>query len=343
MASLRLCTLLGLLLFAASALAADATALYHQGYDRFTVADFGGAATYFEQVLAQEPGHRAARNRLAECYLQLGRAEDARTVAAGVSPETLSSGGGAIAPGTEAPSSALVDESRRAVEEARREADEAREDAASARREAQEAREAARDEEARSDRAARDDARRAERAARDDERRAKEEAEKAVRQAAQTPEERARRRNPRAFDRGEFSVVLGGPAGGLGAKIAVRPHWIVALGGGVGVIPGLGGTLPRSVLTVSADVEVLPLPWRLTPVIGVGVGAVLGPAAWRLDTAVRAVGGGKAQRAVPYAILAVRYDARKCLSLQVGAILLPGSHPQTPVVPVPTLRFGLRF
>lgn len=330
MASLRLCTLLGLLLFAASALAADATALYHQGYDRFTVADFGGAATYFEQVLAQEPGHRAAKNRLAECYLQLGRAEDARR-------------GGAVAPGTEAPSSALVDESRRAVEEARREADEAREDAASARREAQEAREAARDEEARSDRAAREDARRAERAAGDDERRAKEEAEKAVRQAAQTPEERAQRRNPRALGRGEFSVVLGGPAGGLGAKIAVRPHWIVALGGGVGVIPGLGGTLPRSVLTVSADLEVLPLPWRLTPVIGVGVGAVLGPAAWRLDTGVRTVGGGKAQRAVPYAILAVRYDARKCLSLQVGAILLPGSHPQTPIVPIPTLRFGLRF
>lgn len=68
-------------------LAQPSSTLYTTGYELFADGLFGTAALYFEELLRRKPDHPSARNYLVECYLAVGRDEDAAAVRDGAVPQ----------------------------------------------------------------------------------------------------------------------------------------------------------------------------------------------------------------------------------------------------------------
>lgn len=67
-------------------LARPSSTLYAEGYEQFSEGQFAVAAIYFEEVLRRKPDHPSARNYLVECFVAVGRDEDAAAVREGALP-----------------------------------------------------------------------------------------------------------------------------------------------------------------------------------------------------------------------------------------------------------------
>ena len=167
--------------------------------------------------------------------------------------------------------------------------------------------------------------------------------EHAVRAAARAAREaKKERRNPRRGEHFGIGLGLGGPAATVGLFAEVRPGWL-----GSGVF-GIGSFLVarddriQAAAAVSAELQLSPVPWRLTPLLGVGVVGFAGPGASAIDAALASPGTGRSNvRVVPYGLLGARYDFRKTLWLSVCVRLAPS--PSLVVMPIPGARLGLRF
>lgn len=307
---------------------AEVARMYREGYDRYLQGDLPGAAAWFEQVLRSEPDHKAARNRLAEVYLSLGRADDARKVIGGGSgldpatdpqpptpavaqgpaapapaPSPVGTPGGSVAPLAPAAPPAPTERMESTPPPAASQPSVAPPPADPPARVA-----------------------------------VAEDEPKPPKRAPLSPEERAKRRNPRASSRLGAGVGLIGGVGAVGLWFEARPAWpiAVAVAGGLLPVGGMHGVF-------SAQVTFLPAPYRLTPVLGLGAGVLLGPSAWLLDPFVAAAARGARARATLWPVVGLRLDLGPRFTATVAADLLPGRHATLPIVPVPSVRAGVRF
>lgn len=308
---------------AAAQPATEVVRLYREGYDRYLQGDLPGAAAWFEQVLRADPNHKAARNRLAEVYLALGRADDARRVAGG---------GSGLAAATDPPMAPSPSPSSAVPS-----ATSAPTSAAEAPAPPEPAAEAAPPVPAPS----------AAKAAQAPPAPAAEPVEPAhaeVRSATRaknqplSEDEKRRRRNPRAQNRFGVGVAALGGVGGVGAFVELRPAWPIAVQLAGGVLPVAGVNV-----VFSAQAQWLIAPYRLTPVLGVGAGVALGEAVWLLDPFVAASARGARARATLWPTVGLRLDLGPRFTATVAADLLPGRQERLPIVPVPSLRIGTRF
>lgn len=161
--------------------------------------------------------------------------------------------------------------------------------------------------------------------------------------ARKGPEAKKRRMNPRAFRRGSAGVGFVGPAVGLGAWVEFRPTWLVAINGGVGGLilvrdgaaGGLGG--------FHVEATLAPIPFRLTPTVGVGLSGLFGDQVWRTDPWFAHLVQRRSFKLLPYFSLGARYDAKRGVQLEFGVSLVPSTVPGLPLIPVPGVRLGFHF
>ena len=155
-------------------------------------------------------------------------------------------------------------------------------------------------------------------------------------------EQRKERRNPRRGDRIGMGIGAGGAAVSVGAFGELRPGWFASGVVGVGGFLVKRGDGVRGAVAVSGELQLSPVPWRLTPLLGVGVVGLFGPGASAIDDVLYSppMSRGNA-RLVPYALLGARYDFRRALWFSLAVRLAPS--PATTVMPIPGARLGLRF
>jgi len=170
-------------------------------------------------------------------------------------------------------------------------------------------------------------------------------AEVAVAKPPETPEARKARLNPRGSHRGGFGITLLGPGVGLGIFAELRPHWAVAINGGIGVLVLKSASGSRSGLAgLWLEATAMPIPFRLTPTIGVGITSLAGTAVWRFDSMASPIASRGQLRLVGYWHLGLRYDSRKGFYLAAGVGFIPtGRGPGQAFAPWPGFKFGLRF
>ncbi|HCP45286.1 MAG TPA: hypothetical protein DIU15_04560, partial [Deltaproteobacteria bacterium] len=150
-------------------------------------------------------------------------------------------------------------------------------------------------------------------------------------------------KNPRSDRRRGVGLGLFGPAVGVSAWVQWLPHWAFGLlGGGGGVLPTVASS-NAGLGAFFVEAHLLPVPWRLSPLLGVGTTMILGGLAWQADAIGGVVAAAEGFRLVVYGLAGVRFDARNGLMLSAGLGLLPTGDPQLPLVPLPSLRAGLRF
>ncbi len=167
-------------------------------------------------------------------------------------------------------------------------------------------------------------------------------------EAPETPESKKARgdkRNPRRTSRGGAGLTLLGPGVGLGLYAEFRPHWAVALDGGLGFVLIKSDSGTRSGMAgVWAEASLMPVPFRLTPTIGVGITTLAGGAAWRLDSFAQALAGRNRLRLVGYWHLGLRYDSARGFHVAAGVGFVPtGREPGKAFAPWPGFKFGMRF
>jgi hypothetical protein len=158
-----------------------------------------------------------------------------------------------------------------------------------------------------------------------------------------TEEEKAHRRNPRTRGFGSIAFQLFGPSIGPGFAAEFRPHWLFSIGGGaggIGIITNSGNT---GLGAVFLEGTIRPIPFRLTPTIGVGVTMAAGQDAWRLDSFSRSLAGSGRVRFVPWFSFGLRYDAPNKLFLSTAVALIPTGNASQPLLPFPGFRVGARF
>ncbi len=149
--------------------------------------------------------------------------------------------------------------------------------------------------------------------------------------------------NPRIEGKGGVGLGILGPAVGLSAFAQYRPHWLLTLIGGIG---GLGLYTSEGGDGMGAffgEAQLLPIPWRLTPVIGVGFSAFAGPLAWQLDTLHVASLAAPGLRLFAYGILGLRYDSPSNYFISGGVGFMPTGEWPSFLVPFPGFRAGVRF
>ena len=149
-------------------------------------------------------------------------------------------------------------------------------------------------------------------------------------------------RNPRRASHLAAGLGIGGAAATVGVFAELRPTWL-----GSGVF-GFGGFLVQqdgdllAALALSGEVQLSPVPWRLTPLVGAGLLGFVGSGAHVLDNALWSLPTSReALRVVPYALVGLRYDFKKRVWFSLSARLAPS--PVLGVMPMPGLRLGLRF
>ena len=159
---------------------------------------------------------------------------------------------------------------------------------------------------------------------------------------AEPTEDEPSSRNPRGDRKFSFGLGLGGPSVGLGAWAELRPFWGLAISGGAGVLVVGEDAQAAGIAAVGMGVDLLPVPYRLTPVLGVGLSAVFGDAVWRLDPVTKPLASGADVRLLPHINVGLRLDVDR-LQLQAGIWLLPTGNAKLPILPFPGLRLGLHF
>jgi len=154
--------------------------------------------------------------------------------------------------------------------------------------------------------------------------------------------------NPRSDDKGSLALGIVGPTLGLGVAVQARPHWAVSIGGGAGGLVVLQGGEESGVFAVYGEAQVLPVPWRLTPVFGVGVSVLVGSFVSQIDArGVNGAGQGLG-RVLPYLVMGVRYDAPFGLWASGGigivpSIVISDGEAVPAAVPIPGFRLGVNL
>ncbi len=161
--------------------------------------------------------------------------------------------------------------------------------------------------------------------------------------APKDPEVKKKRMNPRAFRRGSAGIGIVGPSVGLGAWVELRPTWLVAINGGVGGLVIVKDGVGRGLGGFHVEATLAPIPFRLSPTIGVGLSGLFGDQVWRTDPWFAHLVQGNDFKLTPYFNLGVRYDAKRGVQLEVGVYLVPSLVPGLPLVPVPGGRLGFHF
>jgi hypothetical protein len=149
-------------------------------------------------------------------------------------------------------------------------------------------------------------------------------------------------RNPRADRRFSAGLGIGGPDVGFGVWAEYRPHWLVGIGAAVGGLVLVEGDRATGVGSVALGADLLPIPFVVTPVVGVGLAAVFGDALWRVDAMTKPLATGTDFRLLPYLSLGARADLGR-LQLQGGVWLVPTGDRTRPFLPVPGARVGVLF
>lgn len=151
-----------------------------------------------------------------------------------------------------------------------------------------------------------------------------------------------RSRNPRADRKFSAGLGLGGASVGLGAWAEFRPVWAVAISGGFGGLALVQDATASGIAGVSLGADFVPVPYYISPVVGLGLSAVFGDAVWRLDAAMKPLASGRDVRLLPHLNIGMRLDMRR-FQLQAGLWLVPTGHRTLPLIPVPGVRVGLHF
>lgn len=156
---------------------------------------------------------------------------------------------------------------------------------------------------------------------------------------------RGDRRNPRRTSRGAFGLTLLGAGVGLGIYGEYRPHWVVSMDAGLGFLVLKSDAGSRSGLAgLWAEATLMPIPFRLTPTIGVGITSLLGGATWRFDTIGQPLASRSRLRLVGYWHLGLRYDSARGFHIAGGVGFIPtGREPGKAFTPWPGFKFGMRF
>ncbi len=150
--------------------------------------------------------------------------------------------------------------------------------------------------------------------------------------------------NPRRRGMGGAGLGLLGPTVGLGIWAEFRPVWLLSITGGVGGLGIRRESGSRSGIAAAfAEFNLMPVPFRLTPILGVGVSVLGGPATWQVDSYARALGSRGNARGLVYLVLGLRYDTARGLFLSAGVGLVPTGRAPGAFTPWPGVRFGLRF
>ena len=161
---------------------------------------------------------------------------------------------------------------------------------------------------------------------------------------ADRDEERRRSRNPRAFRKMSAGLGIVGPTVGLGGWVEARPHWLVAIHGGVGglaVVRSSGSN--DGLLSLHIQADFTPIPWRISPVIGAGLAGLFGSMAWNLDGLVESLVLRPNARLVPYLNVGGRLDLPQRFQVEVAVALAPTGNIRAPILPIPGVRLGLLF
>jgi len=171
----------------------------------------------------------------------------------------------------------------------------------------------------------------------------------AVATAKASAQARRRAANPRAYRRGSAALSLGGPTLGLGLAVQFRPHWLLAIGGGIGGFAAVLESGESALLGLFAEAQLQPVPRRLTPIVGIGLSFLAGNLVTQVDAqGFRAVGQELA-RVLPYILVGIRYDAPIGLLLSGGmglvpaVIVDPSGTSRALLLPFPGFRIGMNF
>ena len=155
-------------------------------------------------------------------------------------------------------------------------------------------------------------------------------------------------RNPRSRGGAALGLGLFGPSLGLGGVVQARPHWLVAIGAGLGGLMVIRGDQESGAFGLFIEAQLLPVPWRLTPLVGVGLTLVVGSLAEEVDERGYASLADGTGRLLPYLSLGLRYDAPSGFWASGGlglvpAIVLRSGVAIPSVLPIPGFRIGVRL
>ncbi len=286
-------------------LARSSDELHEEARGFFRQGDFGSAALRFEELLRREPDRPGARNYLVECYASLGREDEAAATRDGAVPPGVPTPVSLDGDAAEGPASSRPPSS---TENSADDGEAAEEDSDAVPSE-----------------------------------------NPSESESAEKKKKCCDRSNPRRLHLGGAGLGFFGPTVGVGAWIEIRPVWALAIlgGGGLGGVvrsdPEGGSGAARSLGGGFIEVHLLPLPLRVTPVLGVGITALGGPLAWAVDLMARPLAIAERFRLVPYLVLGLRYDSKRRFFGSLGVGLLPTGSLPGAFTPYPGLRLGLRF
>jgi hypothetical protein len=102
------------------------------------------------------------------------------------------------------------------------------------------------------------------------------------------------------------------------------------------------------IFALYAEVQVLPIPWRLTPIFGVGMSVLVGSLVTEVDLQGVSAAGQGLGRVIPYILMGARYDAPIGLWVSGGIGLVPlvivvGGEAVPSVLPFPGFRLGVNL
>ena len=161
---------------------------------------------------------------------------------------------------------------------------------------------------------------------------------------APAPAPRPRLLNPRADHRLAAAVSIYGITQGLGLLVEYMPHWVASFGFGIGgTARRIGETTPLAAGTLNAELNLLPLPFVITPILGGGFGFTFGPLAQYLPgIAGRAPDRDQSIRLLPYARFGLRVDLPRRVHLVGEVLLVPDNRLEqgNEIHPLPGLRIG---
>ena len=154
--------------------------------------------------------------------------------------------------------------------------------------------------------------------------------------------------NPRGDGKGSIALGILGPTLGLGVAVQARPHWAVSVGGGMGGFVVIQGGEESGLLAVYGEAQVLPIPWRVTPVFGVGLSVLVGSFVPQVAARGVAGAGQGLGRVLPYIVMGVRYDAPFGLWVSGGIGIVPSivvsdGEGVPSALPIPGFRLGVNL
>ena len=118
--------------------------------------------------------------------------------------------------------------------------------------------------------------------------------------------------------------------------LALEPGWFFSLKTGAGG----GGALLGAFF---GEVELLPIPFVITPTFGFGVSAIVGAETYKLDPWIYSLAPRTDLRIVPYGAVGIRVDAGSHFTLALNASLTASGNMFRPLTAFPGFRIGYRF